>query len=52
MSKFTKTLVLLLLGSFAATLWWNFPTTLFIRLTGLLLIMSWATIIDTLRKKK
>jgi len=51
MSKFTKVLVLSLLAIFAAALWLNFTIPLFIGLIGILLIMSWASIIDSIRKK-
>jgi hypothetical protein len=52
MSKFTKTLVLILLATFATALWFNFPIPLFLGLITILLIMSWATIIDSLTKRK
>lgn len=51
MSKFTQLIVLLLLVITGAALWFNYTMELFIGLVAILLIMSWASIIDSLRKK-
>tara|TARA_R110000868_G_scaffold268036_5_gene527297 strand:+ start:1453 stop:1611 length:159 start_codon:yes stop_codon:yes gene_type:complete len=52
MSKFIKVLIIVLFAMFATACWLNLPIQLFAGLSVVLLVMSWASIIQSLTKRK
>jgi hypothetical protein len=49
--KFQNVLIILIVAILAASMWWKFPTPLTLGLFAVIVIMSWASVIDKLFKK-